>query len=111
VTNAIWNPDCKPEKDLPTIYGFNNGGDGGFLHAVLIADDGTILGSHLCSHEGYMPGDLGVLEGHRLDRHARFREHYPNGYRMDFVPHGDVPTHEGLQAAFAKVQQTKKESP
>lgn len=47
-----------------------------------------------------MPGDLGVLEGRREDRHEGFRKHYPNGYRMEFVGHDAVPTHAGLNDAF-----------
>lgn len=97
---AIYNPHGKPVEDLPVIYGFNNGGNYGFMDAMLIAEDGAVLGGHTCSREGYMPGDLGILEGSRPDRHERFREHYPDGYRMDFVGYADVDAHVGLRAAF-----------
>jgi hypothetical protein len=98
---AIFNPSNRPVDELPTIYGFNNGGGGGGLyHAVLIAEDGTFLGSHGCSSEGYMPADLGCLEGSRPDRHETFKEHYPDGYRMSFVPHSQIAGHEKLNAAF-----------
>ncbi len=92
---AVYNPQNRPFDELPVIYGFNNGG-----HAVLIAGDGTVLGGHLCSSEGYMPHDLGVLEGARPDRHEGFQEHYPDGYRMEFVSYNDVKTHDKLLAAF-----------
>lgn len=72
----------------------------GFLHAQLMAEDGTPLGSHCCSSEGFMLGDLGILEGHRRDRHETFRKHYPDGYRMDFVGYDDMDGHEGLRAAL-----------
>ena len=97
---AVFNPHNKPVVELPTIYGFNNGGGGGFLSACLIAEDGTPLGSHACSSEGYMPADLGILEGTRPDRHADFQKHYPNGYKMEFVGYEAVPAHAGLNAAF-----------
>ena len=97
---AIHNPHDKPLADLPIIYGFNNGGGPYFLHACLIAQDGTALGGHACSHEGYMRHDLGVLEGSRPDRHETFRAHYPDGYRMEFVPYAEVEEHAGLQEAF-----------
>ena len=48
-----------------------------------------------------MLGDLGIYDGSRPDRHETFRQHYPEGYRMDFVSYGDVDGHAGLQAAFA----------
>ncbi len=99
---AIYNPFDMPVESLPVIYGFNNGGPEGFLGAVLLAEDGTCLGSHCCSDECYMPHDLGILEGTRPDRHERFKEHYPDGYRMEFVGHAAVESHKGLSAAFAK---------
>lgn len=97
---AFYNPNNIDIIDLPVIYGFNNGGPADFLSACLIAEDGTWLGNHCCSSESYMPHDLGVIEGARLDRHAGFKAHYPNGYRMSFVSYGDVPNTIGLQSAF-----------
>lgn len=97
---AVFNPHDKPVDDLPVIYGFNNGGSPGWMSGVLLAEDGTGLGGHVCSHEFYMPGDLGVQEGSRPDRHNGFREHYPDGYRMAFVGAAEVKTHPGLDAAY-----------
>ena len=70
--------------------------------AFLLAEDGTALGSHACSHESYMPHDLGILEGTRPDRHEDFRKHYPDGYRMEFVSYSDAKDHEGLNKALDK---------
>lgn len=97
---AVYNPHNKPVEDLPVIYGFNNGGSPGWYSACLLAEDGEGLGGHLCSAEGYMLHDLGILEGSRPDRHETFRTHYPDGYRMDFVSAADVLTHAGLGAAY-----------
>lgn len=102
---AIYNPHNKPADELPIIYGFNNGGSPGWYSAVLIAADGTCLGGHCCSAEGYMEHDLGILEGTRPDRHETFREHYPGGYRMEFVGGDAVRTHEGLLEAYRLNQQ------
>ena len=101
---AIFNPHNKPIEELPIIYGFNNGGSPGFYSAVLIAEDGTGLGGHICSDEGYMWHDLGILEGTRAARHEGFRKHYPDGYRMDFVPYEQNLSHPGLAAAYKKNQ-------
>ncbi len=98
---VIYNPKDLPVSELPVIYGFNNGGSAGFWSGVLIAQDGTPLGGHLCSYEGYMYGDLGIIAGRRADRHETFRTHYPDGYRMDFVPYERAGDHAGLNAAFA----------
>lgn len=106
---AVYNPESRPLEELPVIYGFNNGGSVGLLQGLLIAEDGTLLGAHACSDEGYMPHDLGILEGSRPDRHERFREHFPRGYRMDFVTYADVPGHEGLTEAVQRHKASKGE--
>lgn len=97
---AVYNPQGKKIEELPVIYGFNNGGSPGFFIGQLIAEDGTALGSHLCTNEGYMLHDLGILAGSREDRHDGFRKHYPDGYRMEFVCHEQVPSHAALNRAF-----------
>ena len=102
---AIYNPSNLPPDQLPVIYGFNNGGSLGWYSAVLLAEDGTGLGGHICSSEGYMLHDLGILEGTRPDRHEEFREHYPGGYRMEFVPGAQVKTNEGLLLAYQRNQE------
>lgn len=102
---AVFNPHDQPEHTLPVIYGFNNGGSRGWYSGVLLAEDGTGMGGHCCSHEGYMRHDLGILEGSRPDRHEVFQKHYPDGYRMDFVPAEEVLKHPGLEAAYQKNQE------
>lgn len=97
---AVFNPHDMPLHELPVIYGFNNGGSPGWYNGVLLSEDGHCLGGHACSNEGYMPNDLGILEGSRPDRHETFRQHYPDGYRMDFISASDVRGHAGLDAAY-----------
>jgi hypothetical protein len=98
---TVFNPNSKPLEELPVIYGFNNGGSPGWYSAVAISEDGHCLGGHLCSHEGYMEHDLGILEGAREDRHEKsYRKHYPGGYRMEFVSSQDIPDHAALNKAF-----------
>lgn len=82
------------------IYCFSNVVGGGEGIAYAIGDDGTVLGTHYCSHEFYVPNDLGVTEGSRPDRHEAYKKHFPNGYEMEFIPSNNVETHEGLQEAF-----------
>lgn len=99
--NYIFNPHNKPLHELPVVYGFNNGGRPGWYYAVLLAEDGTCLGGHCCSHEGYMKHDLGILVGTRPDRHENdIQPHYPDGYRMEFVSSEFITEHEGLQKAI-----------
>lgn len=109
-SNAVFNPHGKPIEELPTIWGFNNGGSRGMLTASLIADDGKWLGDHCCSHEGYMRSDLGILEGTREDRHKDFRKHYPEGYKMAFVGYSDFKEHGGpINKAAALAEKNKED--
>jgi hypothetical protein len=105
---AFYNPHGKPLAELPIIYGFNNGGSPGWYSGVLLAESGHCLGGHVCSAESYMMHDLGILDGARPDRHQTFREHYPDGYRMEFVPSGSIDPHQGLMAAYARHQELAK---
>jgi hypothetical protein len=98
---AVYNPHNKPLEELPIIFGFNNGGSPGWFSAILLSQDGEVLGGHMCSNEGYMTHDLGILEGARPDRHETFRKHYPDGYKMDFIHSSELKGHAGLDAAIA----------
>ena len=82
------------------IYCFSNVKDGGDGIAYAMADDGNVLGSHWCSHEGYVPQDLGVIDGSRPDRHEDYKKHFPNGYEMEFIKSNKIESHKGLQKAF-----------
>ena len=85
---------------LPKIYAFSNVRGGGDGVAYAMAEDGTVLGSHWCSSEFWVPHDLGVTEGSRPDHHENYSKHYPQGYEMEFVRAADVMGHEGLSRAF-----------
>lgn len=81
---------------------------------MLMAEDGTPLGSHGCSSEAYMLSDLGIVEGSRPDRHEHFRAHYPDGYRMEFVSYKDVDGCEKLMKAIEianKAADSNKQEP
>lgn len=95
---VVYNPNNLGK--LPTIYAFSGADKGGDGPAYALAEDGPCLGSHWCSQEGYVPSDLGVLEDCRPDRHEDYREHYPGGYRMEFVRAADIDSHAGLKAAM-----------
>jgi hypothetical protein len=98
------------ESPKPKIFCFSNVQGGGDGIAYAMAEDGTVLGSHLCSHERFVPEDLGVKKGKRPDRHKTYAEHYPDGYEMEFVPAAEVATHKGLSAAYALNQKQRAAS-
>ena len=94
------------------IFCYSNvvGGRAGIAYAL--AEDGTVLGTHFCSHEGFVCHDLGVTEGTRPDRHKTYVEHYPDGYEMEFVRSGEVDTHSGISRAVElnKLNKSAKEA-
>lgn len=98
--NTIFNPHDRPIDELPLIMGFNNGGSECFYHAVAIAEDGTALAGHACSHPGYMPHDLCIIEGSTMGKYQAYEAHYPDGYRAVFVADDEIETHEKLQRAI-----------
>lgn len=107
---AKYNPNDLPIEELPVIYGFNNGGQTNFLYAQLISSDGIDMGSHLCSSESFMPGDLGCLVGTAPHRHEGFVKQYPDGYRMEFVYSDDMDNHQKFIDALKLANDLNKAS-
>lgn len=93
-------------SDKPKIYAFSNGGYPGFFQALAISEDGYVVGQHVCSHESWIPHDLGVTsEWH----HEGYQKHYPDGFEVVFVPYDDVVSHKGLQEAILKLESRMKD--
>lgn len=91
----------------PKIYAFSNTLTGGDGQAVALAEDGTILATHWCSNETWVPHDLGVTSDWK---HDQYRAHYPDGYEVVFVASVDFDAHEGLQTAL-KLNATQPYAP
>lgn len=92
----------------PKIFCFSNVRGGGEGIAYAMAEDGTVLGSHWCSSERFVPHDLGVTPGARPDRHEEYAKHYPDGYEMVFIPAREVATHKELERAWKLNQEQGK---
>lgn len=92
----------------PKIFCFSNtvNGDEGVAYAM--AEDGTVLASHFCSSELYVPHDLGIINGCRPDRHEAYKQHYPDGYELEFVSARDVASHPGISLAYERNQELGK---
>lgn len=76
----------------PIVYLFSNAASGDGI-AYAMCEDGNVLGSHFCSHWGYMKFDL----HDRRDNGAAMREHYPDGYRLCILGPGETPPDEVYQ--------------
>ena len=93
--------DDPQDPSLPAVYLFSNtpGGDGS---AYAIAEDGTVLGQHWCSHRGYMRHDL----HDRPDRLETIRAHYPDGYRLVvLMGEGEVPPPDVMERNRRQAEQ------
>lgn len=78
------------------IYCFNNGGQPGLLLAVAVCEDGHCLAQHVCSSEGFMPHDLGMVG---TWKHDIYNSHCGEGnWELEWVP--NPKEHEGLKEAF-----------
>lgn len=82
------------------IYCFNNGGRPEWLEAMALAEDGTVLAGHICSHEGYMRHDLGMAGS--TWKHEHYNKHYGEGnWELEWCDTETLKDHEGLTAAIA----------
>lgn len=81
---TVYNPLNKPLEDLPKIFCFNNTmPPARWFECLAIAEDGTLLASHLCSHPDFLYQDLGVYEDTSPSKHKEsYQVHYPDGYKM-----------------------------
>lgn len=110
---VVHNPLLLAAELLPVIYCFSGVTDGGAGEAYALAQDGTCLGVHYCSRPEYAGQDLGAFPGWRVDRHEKYRAHFPNGYRFEIVAPGGVRSHPGvtrareLNAAKAEAEEGK----
>lgn len=102
-----YNPNNLAIEELPTIYGFNNGGQVGLIDAVLMAEDGTFLANVCCSDERFIQFDLGLMTGSRPDMQTMMRNHYPEGFKCEFVTYDMVKSNKGLQNAFKRFDDKK----
>lgn len=86
---------------LPKIFVFCNGCSPQWHNFVAIAEDGTGLTGHVCSHHGYAAHDMGVNEnGWKRDIYAK---HYPDGFEVEYcevASKADLDAHPGLVAAL-----------
>ena len=93
--------DDPQDSSLPAVYLFSTADNGAGM-AYSMAEDGTVLGEHFCSHRGYMRHDL----HDRPDRLAAIQAHYPDGYRLVvLMGEGEVPPAEVMERNRLQAEQ------
>lgn len=76
--------------------------------AFALAEDGTGLGSHLCSNPTFIRHDMGFTSSRHRDAYDK---HYPDGYDLEFIEPAFLDTHEGFQKAFKLNQEMVEHDP
>jgi len=96
------------EPHTAKIYVFVNARWGtGDVIGVALAEDGHCLASHICSSESFVPHDLGATS---TWKHDHYREHFPDGFDVVYVPSDQVADHAGIAAAAKLNKQLEEES-
>lgn len=82
----------------------------GDMHCSAIAEDGTALGGHLSSNEGFARHDMGVTSDWK---HEGYRAHYPAGFEVVWVadPASSVEFNVAYEAHKAKYPDPAEVSP
>lgn len=78
--------------ELPAIYIFANNRIQGEPNCIALAEDGTCVGGHFSSSNGFARLDMGLVEGHDWSKkNEGYAKHYPNGYRLvDLIESGPL---------------------
>lgn len=87
------------------IFVFINAGKGtGWITGMAMCEDGTLLASHVSSHEVWFEHDMGLTSSWQHDLYAA---HCPNGYELVYID--DVLNHPEFMAAYKLNQEQAKE--
>lgn len=70
---------------------------GGDVMGYALAEDGVCLASHLSSDKYFSMHDMGL---HSDWKHDKYREHYPDGFELEWVEESNLDSHKGWKEAF-----------
>ncbi|TXH52572.1 MAG: hypothetical protein E6Q97_15625 [Desulfurellales bacterium] len=86
--------------DKPKIYVFvNSGFRTNNLSVYAMAEDGEILAGHVCSHVGFIPGDMGLNSN---NKHEFYMGKYPDGFELKYLNELEAMTDPGFREAIKK---------
>ena len=91
----------------PKIYVFCNSCSRDWHVALAMCEDGHVLASHVCSHHGFIPGDMGVMDDASdwSGKRKLYAQHCPDGYEIVWLATTDeARASAGLDAAYARNQ-------
>ncbi|HEA19388.1 hypothetical protein LCGC14_1865800 [marine sediment metagenome] len=86
---------------MKKIFCFNNGGSDAWYTAMAMAEDGTCIATHVCSHESFMKHDLGITSDWKYNL---YNKHYGEGnWELEWVCNPKM--HKGLKLAYKRNQE------
>jgi hypothetical protein len=86
--------------ETPKVFVFCNSCAPGWHHMMAVAEDGTTLAAHICSHHGFAAMDMGIHpNGWKRDKYAA---HYPDGFTVEWVEDALPGKHVGLDEALRR---------
>jgi hypothetical protein len=85
------------------VQGSTPGGD---VLGYALAEDGKCLARHLSSSVSFSKHDMGLTSDWK---HEHYKEHYPDGFELEWIDEDKLDGHEGFKAAYQKNQEKKKE--
>ena len=99
------------DNGKPKIYAFANGRGVMGWSGAAIAEDGTPLkAGHCSSSEEWLRHDMGA-DGRSDWKHKIYREHYPDGFQVEWVSYADTKTHPVLGPIIERLNAEHTEKP
>lgn len=88
------------DPSMPAIFCFLNGGSPEWWNVSAVAEDGEGLAGHICSSPVYFHHDLGLTSDWK---HDKYREKYPEGYRLVWVERDDLVNRTAAPEVLAAI--------
>lgn len=76
-------------------------------YGIAVAEDGTVLAGHISSSKGFAIHDMGINSEWK---HNKYKEHYPDGYELEWIDIENIDSHEGWKTALERNKQQAESS-
>ena len=91
------------------IYGFfNRVNPWEAGRALAVAEDGRVVAEHVSAEERWAAFDLGMTPD-SSSHHRDYTKACPDGWVLEYVPHRELGSHDGLRAALQRYEQRNRQ--
>lgn len=109
VKDYVYNPHNVAEDSLPSLYGVVTTSTPSNFSVVVITKDGKCIYQHVSPNEYWAKIDIGFTGEGRGNLTSIYGAIYPEGYKTEFVPFGEMYNHSVVGKLFTT--KPKSESP